>query len=173
MTMGHCLQQNITFSLTPGVTYYALPANYQNVTRVTIGSKWMQEMSPAALDGRSRGWEQAGGYPTYYFINFSSRGLIGFAPFPNDSTDTDTIKVEYSVQAADLVNGADLPFNGINELQDFHHSLAYFAAAMMSTVDGQQTQSQNYMGIYQGMVKAMNARCSERMNYMPSSTGMP
>src|SRR5258708_21417272 len=76
---NHCLQQSFIFNLVPGTTYYNLPANYDAMFRVTIGGKWMHELTPAALDGRSRGWEQSSGYPTYYFINFSSRSMVHFA----------------------------------------------------------------------------------------------
>ncbi len=139
--------------------------------RLTIGAKYIQEMSPGALDGRSRAWEAASGYPTYYFINWSSPTMVGFAPFPMLSTDTDTIKMEYDVQATDLVNGTDNPFNGVTQMQDYHHALAYFAAAMMSAIDGQAGRQQAYQGVYTGMVGAMAKRCLERPNYLPSATG--
>lgn len=171
LSSNHCLAQNITFQLVPGSTYYNLPQNFLNITRVTIGTKWIQEMSPAALDGRSRGWEAASGYPTYYFVNFSSRSLIGFAPWPAAATDTDTVKVEFDIQANDLVNSTDIPFNGVLELQDYHHALAYFAAGMMAAVDEHPSQSTAYLGIFVNEVKMMNSHCVERSNYFPSATG--
>lgn len=168
-----CLFQNIVFTLSPGTTYYPLPSNYTSIRRVTVGSKWIQELSPGGLDGRSRGWEAASGYPTYYFVNFSSRGLVGFAPWPAQAADTDTVKVEYNVQATDLAAAADLPFNGVNELQDYHHALAYFAAAMMAAVDEHPSQSSAYMGVFSMMAKQMGANCTQRPNYLPSAVGTP
>lgn len=172
LASNHCLQQNSVFSLLPGTTYYSLPQNYITITRVTIGSKYIPEQSPAALDGKSRGWEVASGYPTYYFVNFSSRGLVGFAPWPATSTDTDTVKVEYDIQANDLVNSTDLPFNGINELQDFHHTLAYYAAALMCQIQNLGTQAQSYMSLFQLGQKLMNDHCTERSNYYPSGVAI-
>lgn len=171
MINNHCLQQNLVFQLVPGTTYYSLPSNYLAITRVTIGSKWLLEMTPASLDGRSRSWETASGYPTYYFTNYSSRSLVGFAPWPATSSDTDTVKVEYDIQANDLINSTDQPFNGINELQDYHHMLAYFAAYVMETIEGQTAQAQAFLGIYTNGVKEMTNHCTERPNYLPSAAG--
>ncbi len=171
LTQTRCLRQSMIFKLVPGTTYYPLPSNYLTMERLTIGFKYIQEMSPAALDGRSRAWEAASGYPTYYFINWSSPTLVGFAPWPAASADTDTIKMEYDVQATDLASGADLPYNGVTQMTDYHHALAYFASAMMSAIDGQTARQQAFQGIYVGMVAAMKGRCLERPNYLPSATG--
>lgn len=173
LTATRCLRQSMVFQLIPGTTYYSLPSNYLTMERLTIGSKYLQEMSPAALDGRSRAWENASGYPTYYFINFSSPALVGFAPWPAQSTDTDTVKMEYDVQATDMVNSADLPYNGVITMYDYHHALSYFAAAMMSAIEGQQARQAAYQTVYNGMVAAMSKRCLERPNYLPSGTGTP
>lgn len=173
LTQTRCLRQSLIFQLVPGTTYYPLPSNYLTMDRLTIGQKYIQEMSPAALDGRSRAWEAATGYPTYYFINWSSPSLVGFAPAPAQAADTDTIKMEFSVQATDLVNSTDVPYNGVIQMFDYHHGLSYFAAAMMSAIDGQAARQTAYQNIYVGMVAAMSKRCLERPNYLPSSTGTP
>ena len=169
---NHCLQQSLTFNLVPGTTYYPLPANYDAMLRVTVGAKWLLEMTPAALDGRSRSWETSSGYPTYYFINFSSRSLIGFAPWPATSSDTDTVKIEYDIAAADMVNSSDLPFNAVNELQQYDHMLAYYAASIMSTVEGQTDQAAVFMTQYALESKIFNDHCIELPNYMPSAAGV-
>lgn len=171
--MTRCLRQALVFQLQPGVTYYALPSNYLTMERVTVGSKYIPEMSPAALDGRSRGWEYASGYPTYFFINFSNRGMVGFAPFPQTSTDTDTVKVEYDVQPNDLVNGTDLAFNGVGEMQDYAHGIVYFAAAMMSAVQGLTAKSSGYMTIYTTVMGGMSKQCLARPVYIPGAVGTP
>ncbi len=170
----HCIVLSTQFQLSPGTTYYPLPSNFTSVTRVTR-SKYgaMTEKSPAALDGQSRGWELAGGTPTYYFLNFSSRGLVGFATWPVTSSDTDTIKVEYYAQANDLANSTDIPFNGIGELYDYHHALPYFAAAVMSSVDSLFTQSTGFMTLYSSVITTMKSRCLERVNYSPSAVAVP
>lgn len=173
ISQKHCIQQSMLFTLVPGTTYYPLPTNYQSVLRVTLGAKAIPQLSPVALDGRSRGWEVASGYPTYYFIDFSSRDLVGFAPWPQQSTDTDTVKIEYSVAATDMVNSTDLPFNGINELQPFDHDLAYYAAAIMSAIDNQSTMTSAYMKIYADASTVFNSVCTELPAYNPGAIGQP
>lgn len=173
MIQSHCLLQSTTFTLTPGATYYPLPTNFLSMNRVTIGKLYATEMTPASLDGRSRGWEAASGHPTYYFIDFATRGVVGFTPWPATLSDIDTIKLEYYVQAKDLANNTDVPFNGINELNDYHHSLAYFAASLMTSIDGWATQAQTYMALFTNSTLAMKNRCTERPNYLPSAAGTP
>lgn len=170
---NHCLQQTLVFQLVPGTTYYPLPTNYTVIERVTIGAKSIPQMTPAALDSQSLGWEYASGYPNRYFINFSSRGLVGFAPFPQQSTDTDTIKVDYDVQGNDLVNPTDYPYNGVNELQDYQHALAYWTAAMIEQVDQQPQRAQAYLTFYAAMGTQMKVKCRDLTNYKPSASGTP
>lgn len=169
----HCLRQSLNFTLLPGTTYYSLPANYLAMERATIGQKYIQQMSQNALDGRSRGWEAASGYPTYYFNPVSSPTLVGFAPWPAQSTDTDTVKMDFDVQAADLVNSGDLAFNGNPKMADYNQALPYYAAALASTVQGQAGRAQSYMSVYGAVVKTMSARCLEMPAYLPSAVGQP
>lgn len=171
MAQTHCLMGSMSFQLSPGTTYYPLPTNFLAFRRVTIGSLYMTEMSPASLDGRSRGWEAASGHPTYYFVNFSSRGLVGFAPWPATATDTDTVKIEYEIQATDMASSTDTPYNGVSEMQDYHNALPYYAASLMTIVDGLQMQSQLYLQVFTANVATMQKRCMDRVNYLPSAAG--
>lgn len=170
---NHCLQQTFVFQLVPGTTYYPLPPNYTVIERVTIGAKMIPQMTPAALDSQSLGWEYASGYPNRYFVNFSSRGLVGFAPWPQQSTDIDTIKVDYDVQANDLVNAGDYPYNSVNELQDYQHALAYWAAAMIEQIDQQPQRAQAYLTFYAAMGTQMKVKCRDLTNYKPSASAAP
>lgn len=173
VSLDNCLQQNIVFNLTPGTTYYALPNNYENILRVTIGYKYIPQQTPAALDGKSRGWESASGYPTYYFINFTSRSLVGFAPWPAQASDTDTVKVEFSIAPTDMALSGDLPFNGINELQVYDHMLAYYAASQMAAVDGRLDQAKAYMDIFTANLSTFEKGCLANPSYLPSAVATP
>lgn len=168
-----CMAQSLQFNLVPGSTYYPLPANFTVIDRVTIGNKWLQEMSMAALDGRSRGWESSSGYPTYYFMDISSRGVMGFAPWPATSSDTDTVKVEYEIQPNDMVNSTDVPFNGINEFGNFHHALAYWAAMTISNIVNQKDRAALYQSLFTAVTQQFVKQCRANPNYRPSATGTP
>lgn len=173
MSVSNCLVKSVNITLSAGTTYYSLPSDFVSVDRVwRVTSGAMLEMSPAALDGRSRGWNEISGTPTYYFIDFSTRTNIGFTPFPAASSDTDTYTVSYNARAADLVNGSDTPFNGVTELTDYQWALAYYAASIMAGLDGLDV-AKSYMDIYNSSVQQMAKRCRERPNFRPSAVGVP
>lgn len=167
------LQKSIQFQLVPGTTYYPLPDDYLTMMRMTIGNLYMLEMSPAALDGKSRGWPAASGYPVYYFINWSSPTLVGFTPWPATSRDTDTIRMDYAQNAAPLSASSDIPFNGVPKLYNYHHGLAYYAAAMMLINSNQGGMVQAYLTMYQANIAALKTRTYQRPNYLPSGTAIP
>lgn len=167
-----CIERSFSFQLTVGNTYYALPADYLTARRVTRSNLSLTEMTPAALDGRSRGWETASGKPVYYWVNWSSRGLVGFSPFPAQSTDTDTVKMDYFAMTSDMSSDSDTPFNGIAEFVDYHQMLSYYAAARMTAIDGRVALTQLYVQIYELMLKSMSDHCKARPNYLPSATGV-
>ena len=173
MASNHCMQFSLSFQLIQGTTYYSLPSNYDTIMRVTIGQKYIPQQSVASLDGKSRGWEAASGYPSYYFINFSSRTMIGFAPWPQQPSDIDTIKIEYDIQPNNMVLTTDLPFNGISELSQYDHMLAYYAAAQMASVNSDMDHYKAYMDYYNAFMKVMEDHCTEVPAYLPSAAGSP
>lgn len=174
ISQTHCLMASATIQLTVGTTYYSLPSNFTAIRRVVRGNYGaMLEQTPAGMDGKSRGWESASGSPVYYFVNFSTRGKIGFAPFPATVADTDTVRVDLDIDTNDLSASTDIPFYGINELTGFHHYLAYYAAAMMSTIDDQFTPAKMFFDMYSSVIPLLQKRCEDRPSYLPSATSTP
>ena len=170
---NYCTRKSIIFKLVPGTTYYPMPTDYTVIERVLIGSKKIPQMTPASLDSQSLSWETASGYPNRWFINFSSRGLIGFAPFPQNSTDTDTIKIDYNVSAKDLSAPTDTPFNGINELQEYQHVIAYWAASTIEQINQQPGRAAYYLTLFQAVGGQMAKKCNDLKAYMPNAQAMP
>lgn len=168
-----CIERSFTFQLSRNTTYYPVPSDFLTVRRVTRGSMAMTELSPAGLDGRSRGWETASGKPTYYFQNWSSRALVGFTPWPSLATDTDTIKMDYFAMTQEMASASDQPFNNIAEFYDYHQMLSYYAASRMTAIDGRVTLTQLYVQIYESMLKSMSDHCKSRPNYLPSAVAIP
>src|SRR3990167_3926529 len=87
-----CLEKNDDWTLSAQTTYYATATDFLAVRRLTSDYLELQEKTPAGLD-KSRGWQTAQGTPTYYYVVFSSRTKIGFAPVPATSADTTTIRM--------------------------------------------------------------------------------
>lgn len=171
ISMSECIYKSFSFDLQIGVTYYTMPDDFKFVRRLTRDSLELKEMTPAALDGRSRGWEDAGGVPTYYFTNFSSRGLLGFAPVPAVTGDTSTVKIEYFSDVSTMTADSSVPYESIGELTAFQPMLAYYAAYIMTQLDGKPTIAASYLQVYQGYLKLMTDKCVSRPNYLPSLVG--
>ena len=169
----YCIHKSTTFYLSAGTTYYATKSDFLSVRRLTRENLQLNEMSPAALDGRSRQWAEASGTPTYYFVNFSSRSQIGFSPFPGTSTDTGTIRMDYFALPSDMNADSAAPFDGINEFAPYHYATAYYAAAILSQLDGITASAGAYMSIFEAQIKSMDDKCEDRPNYNPALIGRP
>ena len=130
-----CNYKSYSFSLALKTTYYSLPSDYINVTRVTKDYMQLPELTPEALTSRSGEWEDVTGTPIYYFINFSTRGKIGMYPYPASSSDLGTVRLDYIAYSSALSSDSDTPFNGYNEFSAYSYSLVYYAAYKMSVID--------------------------------------
>lgn len=167
----NCVFKSFQFELVSYTTYYNLPSDFNNVRRVLRNKQVIPEMSPAALDARSREWEESSGVPTYYFLNFSSRTKIGFAPWPAVAADTGTVKVEYFADSAQMTSDSSVPFEGISEFYAFHPALSYYAAGIMTALDGKGTISTAFFTIYENYLKTLSTQCVDRPNYLPGAVG--
>jgi len=164
------LYKSFNFELVIGSTYYSLPTDFLQMHRLTYKNEMLTETTPEALD-RSTKWEEVSARPTNYFIHFASRTKVGVYPYPNSSTSTGTVKVEYFAQATDLAGSSDEPFNGVTELKGFHYGLAYFAAARMAMIDGRQDLAVMYMGEYRAFLDRMDKESKNRPSYRPGAIG--
>ena len=166
-----CNYKAFSFDLVAGTTYYSMPSDYLMIRRVTRDYQQIQEMSPAAMDGRSAEWENVSGLPTYYFTTFSSRAKVGFAPFPAVAADTATIKIEYMSQSTALSIDADVPFNGITEFYPYHSALSYYSAYKASLVDERYDRAKLFIESFNQIAELMKNTCTQRPNYLPSAIG--
>jgi len=168
---SYCVQKSTTFPLLVGTTYYATKSDFLAVRRLTRDSIELKELTPAGLDGRTRGWEAAAGIPTWYFLNFASRTQVGFSPFPGVSADTSTIRMDYFALPSDMDADGTQAFDNIAELVPYHQILAYYAASVLAAVDGDQPASQLYLALFETGLKSMTDKCQDRPNYNPSFVG--
>lgn len=157
--------KSFEFQAAAGTTYYAMPSDFLQVTRVTYDYGILDEATPEALD-RSDEWQGVDGEPTHYFLHWATRTYIGLYPYP-DSSSTDTVRCEYYAQGTDLSSDTDVPFNGIRELYPYHYALAYFAAGMMASIDGRQDLAQLYFAQYASIVSRMEKEAMARPSYKP------
>ena len=167
---SYCLEGNTTFNTAVGQQFYAMPSNFISISRAIYGGNEISQLSPQILDMQNNSWTNATGKPSNYFVNFSSRGLVGFYPIPDVSSNTATASIDYFMDVTDLVNGTDLPFGGISELSDFQPALEYYSASIMRTIDGDQQGATNFMTIYTGMSAVMKNRCLKSPNILPNAS---
>ncbi len=164
------IRKSTQFELVSGTTYYAAPSDFQAVIRLTRSFQVLDEKSIQALD-KQQEWQRVGGLPVSYFVNHSSRTLIGFYPFPNSSTSTGTIRMEYSAQATDLASDTDSIFNGIVELQPYGYLDAMYCAYRASLIDSQTAQAQAYYAEYRRGSDMLAGDAFSRPNYRPGAVG--
>lgn len=166
-----CNYKAVSFDLAVNTTYYSLPSDFLMTRRVTRDNMELYEMTPAALDSRSSQWETSTGVPTYYFINFSSRTKMGFAPYPATVADTDTVKVEYMAYSAALSADGDIPFGSTSEFYAYHTALSYYAAYKAALIDDRVNLATIFLQQFEAFVTIMKEKCVDRPNYIPGLIG--
>lgn len=159
-----------SFELVAGTTYYSAPSDFLVPIRVTRSYQLLEERSIQNLDKQST-WQTVGGLPISYYVNHSSRTLIGMYPFPSTTSSTGTIRMEYSAQATDLASDSDQPFNSITELQPYHYALSLFCAYRGSLLEGDVVPAQAYYAEYKRLLDMLASDAFSRPNYRPSATG--
>ena len=158
------------FELTVGATYYSLPSDYWQMRRLSLRNQDLEQESQDSLSSKvGLTWAESSGLPNSYFISFASRTKVGFYPFPNNSSSTGSVRYEYYAQATDLSATSDEPFAAINELEPFHHILAYYAAYKLCMIDGRQDLGVLYRTeFYEGLEQLKNEALA-RPSYRPSA----
>lgn len=165
------IRKHSTFELVSGTTYYSAPSDFLAPIRVTRSYQLLPEQSVASLD-KNISWQTVPGLPISYFVNHSSRTLIGFYPFPNTTNSTGTIRMEYSAQATDLSGDSDQPFNSIVELQPYGYLLSLYCAYRGSILNGEIAQAQAYYAEYRQMRDILASDAFSRPAYRPGATGV-
>lgn len=164
------IRKPYTFELVAGTTYYSMPSDFLSVERLTRSHQVLKEESIKSLD-KGLQWQTVAGLPIAYYLNHSSRSLIGFYPFPGTTSSTGTIRMEYNATAVDFSADANEPFNGIDELQPYGYLIAFYCGYRASLVDGQGTQAQAYYAEYRRGSDMLANDAFARPNYRPQASG--
>ena len=162
------IRKSIHYESTVGTTYYTMPSDYWQVQRVTYEDIEITEQTPIALSLKAGlKWETVQARPTNFYINLSSRTLLGLYPVPGSTSSTGTIKIEYYSLPTDMTAITDTPFDGIQELTSFHYALPYYAAYRLCAIDGRLDLMSLYrMEFYEG-VQRMRREANNRPSYRP------
>lgn len=164
------IRKSTQFELVSGTTYYSAPSDFLSVERLTRSYQVLKEESVKSLD-RQIQWQTVGGLPISYYVNHSSRSLIGFYPFPNSTSSTGTIRMEYNASATDLSSDSDQPFNGIAELQPYGYLVSLYCGYRAALIDSMVAQAQAYYAEYRRGSDMLGSDAYSRPNYRPGAVG--
>lgn len=163
------IRNSYEFELAVGATYYGMPGDFQHALRVTRDYLFLPERSIQNLD-KNQEWQSVSGLPINYFVHFATRTSIGFYPFPDSSSSTGTIRVDYIATAGELSADGDQPFNGIQELQPHGYLISLYCAYRAGLIDGNQT-AQFYRQEYFSGLKWLDEDGKARIRYRPGASG--
>ena|SRR6478736_2590759 len=112
----------------------------QATSLVLRSTAWLDESRPGWRDSQSSGFPDTIGYDPRDGINY-----LAFVPKPSiPAAETWELVVPIQANAADLVNDADVPFDGRPDVEPFHWALAHFASAILERLrkdpDAEKTQ---------------------------------
>jgi len=165
--LSQCQRKRYEFDTIVGTTYYAMPSDFITTMRVKYEDMPLPEVSLAALD-KNPTWDTDTGSPLKYFVDFTTRGVIGIYPFPGVATDTETIKVDYIAYSTEMSSDSDEPFDAVNEFDAFHYALVYYCAYKMSIMDENAKDAQLFFQMFGSLVQNMRGVCVNRPNYLPN-----
>lgn len=173
VNLSWVIKKSTSIELVSGTTHYALPTDFLQITRVTVRRENMEEKSLAGLDGdfpRSD-WEISAGDPEDYYQDPTLPGYISFYPWPNSSTSTGTVKVNYLAKANSLTSDSDEPFNGDDLYQDYSDILIWYTCYQVMAIEGRADKAQYYLNAYESRLALMIDKLGQKVNYFPSFSG--
>ena len=167
------VKKSTSLELTDETTHYALPTDLIQIARLTFRDENMEEMSLAGLDGEfsDSDWETAGGYPDKYYQNPVLPGYVSFYPYPNSSTSTGTVKINYFAQSNTLSSDSNTPFNGDYRYQDYSDILIWGAVYEIYVIEGRVDKAQYYGNLYESRLMIMREGLAKIPNWWPSFSG--
>ena len=167
------IANSTTITLTSGVTYYSLPSNAIEIIRVTKDYKLLNETTFDKADSVNDGssWETNGGMPIEYFQDKTQPDVIGIKPFPNSSTSTGTVRIQYLAKATDLSSDSDIPFNSSNRYTSYHDILTYYVVTRIFMLEGDQSKLILYAQLYESRIQNMREKIEQKPNYIPGFSG--
>ncbi len=166
------IAKSTSFALVSGTTYYLMPTDVIDIQRVTFRDVPLKEISFQGQDGQTASaWELSGGLPSRYFQDATQVGYIGFYPWPNSTSSTGTVKMQYYAEANTLSSDSDIPFDNQNRYLPYNDLLTIFTCYKIFLLEGETAKSDAYAKEYENRLALMRDRVRSKPNYMPGFTG--
>jgi hypothetical protein len=177
-----CVSSSTGYSLTAGVTYYALPTDFIATKNVIFQDRSnnvyvLKQVLPRTYLGQNPNYEKSssgGQSPTNYQIRDSTSGAatqeISYIPVPTTSS-TGTVRVDYYKRADDLSSDSDVPFDGDYSLYSYHDLIVYYTASRLFLMEGNVNAAAVYSQLYQSGLALMKEKFGVNPDYVPSAIG--
>lgn len=167
------VSKSTTISLVSGTTYYSIPSDVIEITRLTREFKYIDETSLTKLDSDAIGsaWELIGGTPVDYFQDSTRIDQIGITPFPNTTSSTGTLRLQYIAQPVDLVLDTDVPFNAFNRYLSYHDLIVYYVCTRIFMLEGDAAKMGVYSQLYESRIQVVKEKVGSTPNFTPSFSG--
>jgi hypothetical protein len=161
------------FELSAGTTFYSVQADLLHIDRVTWRRRNIPEATFTSLDSAAEfgDWGLAAGPPQSYFQDPSQPDMIGFYPWPNNSSSTGTVVVYYAAQANSLSSDSDEPFSGEDRYQTWADILIYEPSYKIMLIEGEDTKAGEYKAYSETRLRNMMEKLGLRQNYIPGVAG--
>jgi len=167
------IKKEVDIELVVGTTYYSLPSDYINNERVRFRNRNFNQTTVEELDSKFRNsdWRSTSGFPTNYFIEESLPNYVGVYPYPNTSSSTGTLTMDYIAQANELTSDSSEPYNEIDVYQQYADVLIYEPCYKVFLIEGEAEKALEYRQYYESRLQLMNSLIGKRPNYKPGFGG--
>lgn len=147
-----CLQTTTTILSVAEQGVYNKPANFLKIIRITYNKNRLIGIPVADLDiwsggVASRVWQDDIGTPTNY-IEYPTNFLL----YPKPAANGDTIQIEHILKPNPLTLPDDIPFNGVEYLEDYRDLLVSFVLWRCLLEDGNQLYGEHKNDFIQGVM---------------------
>lgn len=167
------IKKNTEIELTAGATHYSLATDTIQIQRVTWKFRNLKETSLEQLDSRfSYGdWYSSGGSPDSYYQDPARPDQLSIYPWPNSSSSTGTVRINYFAEAPTLSADSDTPFNADSRHETYHDLLINWPAYKVYLVEGDINKAASYKALYDEKLTLAVQQIGSNPNYKPSFGG--
>lgn len=169
VNLSWIIKKSTDISLVSGTTNYTLPTDTIALGRVTLRGASLPEVTLETLDSQFNGanWTLSAGLPQDYFQDPARPAQVSFYPWPNNSSSTGTVHINYFAQPTDLSSDSDIPFNSDVRYYPYHDLLIYEPCAKIFLIEGDMGKYQEYKAYYESRVQIFTVQVSNKVNFLP------
>lgn len=173
INMTWMVQKSTDFVLVSGTTYYDVPEDLIEISRLTWKNRNLYEVTLVKLDSdfNNSPWLNSGGVPQYYYQDTANYGRIGIYPFPNSTAATGTVVMNYYARVADMSADSDEPFNGSDRYTSYHYLIIYYVCYRIHLLEGEVNQAAVYRQEYEARLEKARNTIGSRPAYIPGLSG--